>query len=296
MECDVIRDLIPLYAEDMLSDASEKLVEDHLGDCEDCRRYLDNMKLENTEKPNKNEPLSFLNNTLGKDRKLQGLMIGSFFLSVFLVIASFLTYPHPVDYKDGLVTKDTSGDKVNLSFSEEVTSLYVDGGYGDVESSDSPKTIFLDGSYTYLDRMLGGKSVGYQVDKADVDAIMYNNNGDNFAKVLYDPHANYIHGGRLVLPRLALGIYAKLVTGVLLIFIVLILTLLRKKDKYFKIRFIALPASYLLANFLIKGTDLSSHHLIRDLGYILVTSIALYLFIYSITLYFERKERLKLSF
>ena len=294
MECDVIRDLLPLYEEDMLSETSKRLVENHLDSCEDCRKYIDEINIGKSEKNNKEEPLSFLSKTLNKDRKLQGLMIGSFIFSIFLVLASFITYPHPVDYRDGLMSKYTDGDNVSLVFAEEVTKLYVDNGYGDVESNDKPKTIYIDGSYTYLDRILGGKSVAYQAKKKDVDAIMYNNNGDKFAKVLYDPNANYINGGGILLPRLAIGIYAKIVLGVLLIFIILILTLLRKKDKYFKIRFIALPISYLLANLLIKGPDLSSLHLVRDLAYILVTSLALYLLIYSVTLYFERKDKYKI--
>lgn len=42
--CDIIRDLLPLYAEDMTSQASNELVEAHLGECESCTKYLEELK------------------------------------------------------------------------------------------------------------------------------------------------------------------------------------------------------------------------------------------------------------
>ena len=35
IECEVIQDIIPLYAEDIVSDESRKLIESHLKDCSD---------------------------------------------------------------------------------------------------------------------------------------------------------------------------------------------------------------------------------------------------------------------
>lgn len=39
--CGVIRDLIPLYLDDALSEGSRALIDDHLRECESCRRFLD---------------------------------------------------------------------------------------------------------------------------------------------------------------------------------------------------------------------------------------------------------------
>ncbi len=44
--CEIIRDLLPLYAEDMASPDSRRLVEDHLGGCEACTSILEEMKRE----------------------------------------------------------------------------------------------------------------------------------------------------------------------------------------------------------------------------------------------------------
>lgn len=42
--CDIIRDLLPLYAEDMVSQASQKLVDNHLCGCDECSRQLGILK------------------------------------------------------------------------------------------------------------------------------------------------------------------------------------------------------------------------------------------------------------
>jgi hypothetical protein len=39
-ECDIIKDLIPLYVEDLTSEASSQLIKNHLHSCEDCAKYL----------------------------------------------------------------------------------------------------------------------------------------------------------------------------------------------------------------------------------------------------------------
>lgn len=44
--CDIIRDLLPLYKDDVCSKSSKDLIEEHLSDCEDCRRYLDALDME----------------------------------------------------------------------------------------------------------------------------------------------------------------------------------------------------------------------------------------------------------
>lgn len=44
IKCDVINDLLPLYVDNVLSDASRELVEEHIKECGSCRKTLENMK------------------------------------------------------------------------------------------------------------------------------------------------------------------------------------------------------------------------------------------------------------
>ena len=43
-ECDVIRDLLPLYADDACSEHSRALVEEHLDECPSCSEMLQRLK------------------------------------------------------------------------------------------------------------------------------------------------------------------------------------------------------------------------------------------------------------
>ena len=45
LDCEVIRDLLPLYAEHIASPASTALVEEHLESCDACREELRQMQM-----------------------------------------------------------------------------------------------------------------------------------------------------------------------------------------------------------------------------------------------------------
>ena len=42
--CDVIKDLIPLYVDDVLSEDSKTLVDEHLSGCAGCMDYYNSLK------------------------------------------------------------------------------------------------------------------------------------------------------------------------------------------------------------------------------------------------------------
>lgn len=48
--CNIVKDLLPLYAEGMASEESRGFVEEHLACCEDCRKELEDIKKEPTVK------------------------------------------------------------------------------------------------------------------------------------------------------------------------------------------------------------------------------------------------------
>lgn len=41
MSCEIVRDLIPMYIDGAASDEAAQMVEKHIGECEDCRKYYD---------------------------------------------------------------------------------------------------------------------------------------------------------------------------------------------------------------------------------------------------------------
>ena len=44
MSCNIIKDLIPLYIDGCCSEESEKMVEEHIKVCDECKKLLEDMK------------------------------------------------------------------------------------------------------------------------------------------------------------------------------------------------------------------------------------------------------------
>ena len=44
LPCSVIRDLLPLYAEDVMEEENKHLVEEHLETCSDCKKALEELQ------------------------------------------------------------------------------------------------------------------------------------------------------------------------------------------------------------------------------------------------------------
>lgn len=48
-ECEIVRDILPLYVDDACSDASREIVEAHLKECPDCAAYLEQIRASEAE-------------------------------------------------------------------------------------------------------------------------------------------------------------------------------------------------------------------------------------------------------
>lgn len=97
ISCNVIRDLLPLYAEDMVSEDSEKLVRDHIARCPACRDNLTAMRVP-IEFPPEPNPERLKN--LGKrmlQRTILLVMVMIFFVSTMvtwvLAVVSWCSIP-----------------------------------------------------------------------------------------------------------------------------------------------------------------------------------------------------------
>jgi hypothetical protein len=88
IDCNVIIDLLPLYKEEICSEATRELVEEHLRSCEDCRQLCENMILPEPEKkavPDEAEAFKKVGKKLKKSRftKVMAVLM-SVFLAIFL--------------------------------------------------------------------------------------------------------------------------------------------------------------------------------------------------------------------
>ena len=84
MDCDVIRDLLPLYADDACSEKSRALVNEHLLDCADCRDMLQKIKENEIENGLKKEKDSVLQYGIRQFRK-RSAAVGSAVSGAFII-------------------------------------------------------------------------------------------------------------------------------------------------------------------------------------------------------------------
>ena len=66
LPCAVTRDLLPLYAEDLVEQETQALIEEHLTDCSACRAKLSELKTETSAPIETAKPLQSLKKQLQK--------------------------------------------------------------------------------------------------------------------------------------------------------------------------------------------------------------------------------------
>ena len=89
--CNIIKDLLPLYAEDLLSDESRELVENHLKCCEECKVELARIKSSLTVPTpcDKSEKIKAFMLAMKKYKKLIATIIYGWIIFGIMVITGF---------------------------------------------------------------------------------------------------------------------------------------------------------------------------------------------------------------
>ena len=62
ISCDVTKDLLPVYLDDVCSQESKSLVEEHLRECTECKKFLEQLKIQDTTYNQTDETVLFLKN------------------------------------------------------------------------------------------------------------------------------------------------------------------------------------------------------------------------------------------
>ncbi len=89
MECEIIRDLLPLYVDDICSEKSREAVEEHLRDCEGCSGLLKKLRSTEIESGLQNEKQDVLSYGVKKFRQLSaktGITVSGLFMIPILAL------------------------------------------------------------------------------------------------------------------------------------------------------------------------------------------------------------------
>lgn len=120
LDCDVIRDLLPLYMDNVCSEKSKKIVEEHLSDCLDCKSFYDNLVETEEKEPDykkeeyEQQKVASFKAIKNKLLKKQVFFVVSIMMALLLVI--FITVGildnrvEVVEYQDNISVSMVNGD------------------------------------------------------------------------------------------------------------------------------------------------------------------------------------------
>lgn len=75
MNCDIIKDLLPLYIDECCSEESEKVVEEHINYCNECKKLFEDMKSTSDIAPVSKAPKTFSKLNDWKASVLQSILL-----------------------------------------------------------------------------------------------------------------------------------------------------------------------------------------------------------------------------
>ena len=277
--CNVIKDVLPLYIENMLSIDSCTMVEEHIEQCQECKNYLNEMRTSNEMPVDRNtSPLLKIKSTLRKKKIQTAILSVMFSIMLFVITSAFLTMPEYIPYGEKSVAINEIGNgSVLVQFEDTVY------GYDINKYPTDDNTGFVYNITTW------NSIWNRNMKKSNANNTILNPNGENVVSVYYyqtDGRDDILiygkdinpGGGVMTLPRLFLTYYALIAVVIAAISGLIMLILHRnKKALNFTMKIFLLPISYLLGHLIIKGFTSSSYAATRDLYAILLVMIPLYI-------------------
>ena len=274
LPCAVIRDLLPLYAENMVEPDTKDLIGQHLTECPDCRKRFSEIETDPEPPVETIKPLQTLRKEIRKRRWYTAILSA---LCVFIIVFTYffhVTSMKYVPWQDELI-EVVGVETINPE------EYYSDDGHLPIDDEAAPVPTVAPAS----------------VEQSTTTVIMQafsTNQGSNHQTQSYYESTYYpvpdrliygfeqpqkllwgtpMDGGTEVLPRLALGYYL-LIAAALAGLFGLLWGIFRKWDYSWILRqlFFA-PVSYILSHLLLKGIRTTSCFMEHDFLSILLMAL-----------------------
>ena len=301
-ECSIVCDLLPLYAEDMVSEDTAEFVKEHLGNCPTCRAELEKLRkpvqpVAAQHVPDIDaEPLKRLKKALLMEKVQAILCTAAVLLALMLSGLSFLTAPEYFAYSQELVTvTEGANGEATISFSSEITNYKLQRI---ADPADKQTVYHLEVWTCAWDRMFskpGAQDVTVKPENGHELLIYFtqfiNQSSSNSAVCIYgeiEPDS----GGWMALPGLSVG-YWLAINIVLLVILGVIWLNLRKKEKPRRLveRLILIPIAYMLGHLCVLGFHTLSYSEWRDAQMILAIGILFYCaMLLALSIFYSRKK------
>lgn len=224
LSCEIVRDLLPLYAEELASEGSVEMVRRHLEDCEDCRRTYEEMKKPPVVVPEEPD-LKTVRRQLWKRRFLTALCAVLVVCGLGCWSLSWLTEPIYLD-KSIITNIEVDEDGIVL-LTFDAAAVGEETFQYEVEVPPEGETFTA-----WTSHWLRMKWNEQEPRKTTVPSNIYANGTYYFTGqdgeelvLLYENPVKYVGGDVVPLPRLFLGFYflMSLLLGVVLMILAFVL-------------------------------------------------------------------------
>lgn len=273
--CSVIQDLLPLYAEDLTGEDSRKLVEEHLFECENCKKSLEELKearpvtaLTDT------VPLQLVKQLLKKHTVAWCVLVGCLVAAIAFAIVGRMTTAEGVPYTNNALFFGREDGKLSAL----VTEKSPDGVAYQVEYfyDDMGREMMSITGYTSPWLRAFGKEQAGRLMVAKSKNIRYIYYSDQTRggtlTLLHGTPDPYFSGGGALLPRLVLNYYLFAALFLTALFGVLWLVFRKKVPGPTLLAVALVFGCYAVAHFAVKGLDGTTYFLLQDLAFILLTA------------------------
>lgn len=279
-ECSIVRDILSLYLEDMLSADTAEFVRGHLESCAECRREYERiMEPEAIKSEAAAMPLMTIKRKL-RAKKIQTIAFTALLVIALLVSAfAFLSAPEYFSYSEDIMSLSENEDRsITITFDEKVKN-YACEIYLEPREGQARYYYQLEAWTSAWDSWVskrGMQSITIER-KDDLPFSVYYVSNSSEEDVCIYGKALLENGGMITLPRLALGYYLKLALGCLAALLIIWLIWGRKRSiKLWLERIMLYPCAYVLGHLLVLGPKSTSYSMQKDLMLIVFLSVLIY--------------------
>ena len=280
-QCNLIKDILPLYVEDMVSVDTKEFVNAHLEQCAECRAELDRMRGSTKSVPNIDTDIAPLKR-IKKDlfiRRLQTIFFTAIVACAVVMIAfGVLTSPAFFPYTDDLLNVvDNHSGEIIVTFDDRVTGYTRTKEFYEETGSEVYRLNAWATTWDLYFSNRGNQNVVIPSNgKSNIQIFFTQNNGSE--DVLIYGENNNLPQAVITLPRQILMQYFFLAALTFIVLACLRLILRNKNALVVWIdRIILFPISYMAAQLCTKGINLITYSAQRDFCLIMLVAILIYL-------------------
>lgn len=277
-ECSIVRDLLPLYVEGMVSEETADFVGEHLAACQPCQEEYQRLKQPtDLGQPPQEErpaaPLRLLKRKLVAKRVrtalLAGVLVAVVLLSTFAICTTRQYFPYTEDLLEVTELEDGS---ISITFDPTVPHIEAFAAPGE----QGVVYRIQAWAYSWEQRDTQREAqfcVISDLDSTEVSIYYVQNNGQEDVLI----YGEGTDGGVTTLPRLVLGYYLLMAILVFLVLLVLLVVVWKKaRVRQWVERGLLLPVCYVAGHLIVMGPTTISYTATRD--FILIVAIGALLY------------------